>query len=578
MNQRTLLIIALFALTACKKDKKVDQVVIPTDPPVVVTPATPNEPEIAKTAGFFLNDWTARTFAAPDSKDAAKPIAAVTTTITVDVSKVLSKVSKYVFGNNTNPYIGQLVTETALINDIKSLAPNVLRFPGGNISSIYIWNKAPGHRPADAPEKLLNAEGVSQDAGYWYGKNNEGWTLSLDNYYAMLQQTNSTGIITVNYAYARYSTAQNPVASAAHLAADWVRYDNGRTKYWEIGNESNGTWQAGHRIDVSQNKDGQPQIINGALYGKHFKVFADSMKKAALEVGATIFIGAQLLQEEPASWSPEPDKTWNQGVFAEAGNTPDYQIIHSYYTPYNTNSNAADILNTGVKVTKDMMDYVKQSTTTGGVTQKPVALTEWNIFAVGSKQMISNIAGMHASIVLGELIKNNYGMASRWDIANGYENGNDHGMFSLGEAESGDAKWNPRPVFYHMYYFQKYFGDRMVTSTVQGSADILSYASSFSSGEAGAVVINKGTSAQVVEVKITNFLPGTKYYYYTLTGGDDNGEFSRKVLVNGVGPAGNAGGPANYAALAANSAVISGGIKLSVPARAIVYLVVERKK
>ncbi|MDB5015135.1 MAG: hypothetical protein JWQ25_3337 [Daejeonella sp.] len=576
MKLKYILIISVLFFTACKKAKKTEPIVVIKEP-VVVIPATPNEPEIAKTAGFFLNDWAARTFATPESKDVAKPTAAATTTITVDVSKVLTKVSKYVFGNNTNPYIGQMVTEPSLINNLKTLSPNIIRFPGGNISSIYIWNKAPGERPADAPEKLLNSDGISQDAGYWYGKNNDGWTLSVDNYYAMLQQTQSTGIITVNYAYARYSTSANPVASAAHLAADWVRYDNGRTKYWEIGNESNGTWQAGHRIDVSQNKDGQPQIINGALYGKHFKVFADSMKKAAQEVGATIFIGAQLLQEAPASWSPAPNKTWNQGVFAEAGNTPDYNIIHSYYTPYNTNSTASDILNSGVKVTKDMMDYVKQSVTTGAVNQRPVALTEWNIFATGSKQMVSNIAGMHASIVLGELIKNNYGMASRWDLANGYENGDDHGMFSLGEAASGDSKWNPRPVYYHMYYFQKYFGDRMVTSTIQGNSDILSYASSFSSGEAGTVVINKGTTAQIVEIKITNFLPGTKYYYYTLTGADD-GEFSRKVLVNGIGPSGNAGGRSTFATIAANSAAIAGGIKVSVPSRSIVYLVAEKKK
>ena len=65
----------------------------------------------------------------------------------------------------------------------------------------------------------------------------------------------------------RYGTSANPVAAAAHLAADWVRYDNGRTKFWEIGNESYGNWEAGYSIDVSKNKDGQPEFITGALYG-----------------------------------------------------------------------------------------------------------------------------------------------------------------------------------------------------------------------------------------------------------------------------------------------------------------------
>jgi len=41
----------------------------------------------------------------------------------------------------------------------------------------------------------------------------------------------------------------------------------------------------------------------------------------------------------------------------------------------------------------------------GGVSLKPIALTEWNLFTTGSKQMTSYIAGMHATMVLGELLK-----------------------------------------------------------------------------------------------------------------------------------------------------------------------------
>ena len=50
----------------------------------------------------------------------------------------------------------------------------------------------------------------------------------------------------------RYGTGTNPAAKAAHLAADWVRYDNGRTKYWEVGNENFGDWEAGYRINIAQ--------------------------------------------------------------------------------------------------------------------------------------------------------------------------------------------------------------------------------------------------------------------------------------------------------------------------------------
>ena len=95
----------------------------------------------------------------------------------------------------------------------------------------------------------------------------------------------------------------------AHLAADWVRYDNGRTKLWEIGNENFGSWEWGYRIDPALNKDGQPEFVTGALYAQHFKVFADSMRKAAADVGSTIYIGAVVYDNPPPNHGkPIPSK------------------------------------------------------------------------------------------------------------------------------------------------------------------------------------------------------------------------------------------------------------------------------
>src|SRR4029078_4623930 len=98
--------------------------------------------------------------------------------------------------------------------------------------------------------------------------------------------------------------------------------------------------------------------------------------------------------------------------------------------------------------------------------------------------------------------------------------------------EPGVSKWNPRPAFYYMYYFQRMIGDRMLGTSQIGGIDVLAYASSFTSGEKGLIWANKGTTAQTVLVTLENAKPGGRYYWYTLTGGTDNGEFSRKVFVN----------------------------------------------
>jgi hypothetical protein len=191
-------------------------------------------------------------------------------------------------------------------------------------------------------------------------------------------------------------------------------------------------------------------------------------------------------------------------------------------------------------------------------------------------QQVSFINGMHAAILLGESLKYKYGETSRWDLANAWDGGNDHGLFNIGDEPGGVSKWNPRPPFYYMYYFQKMIGDRLLNTSIIGT-NLLAYASSYTSGEKGVILVNKGTNAQTVLVDLKHATAGSRYYWYILTGGTDNGEFSRKVFVNGKGPAEPSGGPSGeYTSIKAYSAATAGGIKVAMPAYSVVYMVIEK--
>jgi hypothetical protein len=61
------------------------------------------------------------------------------------------------------------------------------------------------------------------------------------------------------------------------------------------------------------------------------------------------------------------------------------------------------------------MSFLKNEITNNGGQIKPIALTEWNMWAQDSKQQVSNMSGLFAIIVQGEAIKNKYGPAARWD-------------------------------------------------------------------------------------------------------------------------------------------------------------------
>lgn len=514
---------------------------------------------------FFLNDWQPKSAVSPDFVNTPQPASAATVTITVNMKDTVTKVSKYIYGNNAINWAGKMNNDAAIVKSITNLNPHVLRWPGGNLSNEHFWNAVQGKGPTDIPPTLkvneLNA-----------GMNTSNWAMTLDNYYDLLKKTNSTGCICVNYSYARYGTGPNPVANAAHYAANWVRYDKGRTKLWEIGNENMGNWEAGYEIDITLNKDGQPKTISGDLYGRHCRIFIDSMKSAAAEIGSEIYIGVGVT-ESLVTWN-DVMKNWNSGLMPHIADKADFLIVHSYYTPYDQNSNVATILNSASQ-TKDYKNYALNDLKTyGKKSNLPVALTEWNIFAVGSMQAVSYVNGMHAALVLGELIKNKYGQAMRWDLMNGWNNGDDHGLFA-GSGEPGVTAGTPHAPFFYMYYFQKYFGDVMVGSTVSGNSSVISYASSFSSGESGVVVVNKSTTKQVVDLKVNDFPGARSFYRYVLTGGTDNGNFSRKVFVNGEGTSQAGGGPKNYETIKAYGKSINGNAKFELPPLSVNYVLVS---
>lgn len=527
----------------------------------------------AVTQGFFLNDFCPKDAVFPPYEDIQPPDVDPTTLITVNFTDTVSRVSKYIYGNNANVYMTQMITEDNLIRYIKLLSPHAIRYPGGNLSNLFFWNAAPGELPEDVPVPFYGGVEKRVEEQLWFGQDTSAKTLSVDNYYQMLEKTNSMGVICVNYSYGRYGTGQNPVETAAGYAADWVRYDNSRTKFWEIGNENYGTWQAGYKIDLKNNKDNQPEIITGELYGQHFNIFVDSMRAAARELDTEIRIGCVLL-EHAQEWHTPVEKTWNSGFFKQAGNRADFFVIHSYYTPWNEDSSIPVILNSAAVETQKMVQFLKNISDENRVDMKPVALTEWNIFAVGSKQQVSTINGIHSVLVLGELIRDKFGMACRWNLANNWANGNDHGMFSQGN-EPGVPRWNPRPVYFYMTYFQKYFGDHMVSTSVSGNDDVVAYGSRFNSGEAGIILINKGATEQSAQLQFNGFKPGQRVYFHSLTGGNDNDNFSLKVFVNGQGPVFSAGGPPNIDMIKARSALIDKDIIIELPAYSVQYILVE---
>lgn len=525
----------------------------------------------------FLRDHQDKEADLPPQEAYYKPDAQPTVTVRVDAQDTLARVSRYLYGNNINPYIGDIHQEETLIEYVTRLSPNVIRLPGGNLSNVFFWDASPGDLPPGVPDSLVDgSSGEKYEMSPWYGRNS--WSLAIDGFYEFIEEADATPIISVNYAYARYGKTENPVQEAAHYAAEWVRYDNGRTKFWEIGNENYGTWQSGYLIDTSTNQDGQPRRITGGVYGRHAEVFIDSMRAAAEDVGTEIYIGTQVQMKEPPSYATPVVENWNDLYFQETDNPADFFIHHDYFTDFKTDASPSHIFSSVDRQFSAIEEYYPEQIRADGGEEKPVALTEWNIFSEGSRQQVSNVSGMHASMVLGRMAETPaFGLGARWNVGNEYRGGADHGMFkveSQSEPPVGVPQWNPRPDYFHMYYFQRVFGDHSVRTRVEGS-DVHAYGSVFSSGEAGIVVVNRSTSSQIVEIVPENYGVGDRYYFYSLVGGEDNPPYSGRVHVNGREPDYDRGGPiSELGSIPARSAPTEGGIRFRAPARSAQYVMI----
>ncbi len=67
-------------------------------------------------------------------------------------------------------------------------------------------------------------------------------------------------------------------------------------------------------------------------------------------------------------------------------------------------------------------------------------------------QATSYINGMQATILISELIKNNFGLGARWLLLSGTTQ-----MFYGGS--DSNYLYHPHPDFYYLYYLQKFYGD-----------------------------------------------------------------------------------------------------------------------
>ena len=508
--------------------------------------------------GVFLEDWEEKKnpkFKINDS--IINIIESPTVYGKIDFSKPLTKISKYVYGNNLGHWTNRkFLDNDKFIFNFKDAGFNVVRFPGGNASNDYFWDAENiGQCPEGTPNIIYKSD-FKKTTSPKLG--NQGiFRTRPEDYYNFLLRSKATGSICVNYSYALYSEIEDEnerVNNAAEYAASWV-YDanikrNLNIKFWEIGNENWGKWQAGYNVK-------ERGIIDPKKYGEHCRIFIEKMKA----VDPTIKIGVVGYQK-PKTRNPV-QKRWNELVIPEIIGVADFYILHDYYAKYGAILQPKEML-AAIDTTYSHIKVVNQIIEKYTDKEKgflPIALTEFNTRSNASISKndgatnVSHCSGIFFAHAIGEIIRQGIGMSMVWDIENGYKDGHDHGMFASSK-ENGVEWLSPHPSYFHFYYYNKIFGDSYYESLTTNS-NIRIHSSTFSSGEAGLVVVNISDNEEIVEIELENIDAKESAGVFEIYNENPN---SRKTGINSIYNNKEAGGPENFKKIKANRLIIKNNV------------------
>jgi alpha-N-arabinofuranosidase len=361
-------------------------------------------------AGLWLQESagvTQPTYFVDDvSLEFAPPPAVVT--VNVDPRKRFRTVDRRMFGLNAAVWDGAYASPNtqALLTELDNQA---LRFPGGSLSDVYHW-------------QTNRSEGQTFE-----------WATSFDEFIAIAAATRAAVYVTANYG-----------TGTPEEAAAWVRYANiekrHNVRYWEIGNENYGSWEA----------DNNTRPHDPVTYATRFKEYWRQMKAVdpTIRIGAVVVLGEDEFANYPEQQVTNPrtgqaHAGWTPvmlDAMRRLGVTPDYVVYHRYEQGPGGESDlfllnsASSWGNDAVALRQMLADYL-------GARGKTIelAVTEHNsVFSNPGKQTTSLVNGLFYADAIGNLLKTEFNAMLWWDLRNGQEAGNNNSPSLYGWRRYGD--------------------------------------------------------------------------------------------------------------------------------------------
>jgi len=439
-------------------------------------------------------------------------IGAQATTITVDANKEIAMVNRAnLLGINIAVYNNPADFEWAMTDGpLGDLGIGLVRMPGGSQSDRFYWN-------GNGIIENGQADPTQYKAPYWkidYSAYKPGFSIDKNDW-----SKTDTGIVntdakTMHEVIAKHPTARplitvNAGTGTPEMAAEWVRWANiqnkWNVKYWEIGNELNGEWEAGHiRPDGS--------TMTAEKYAEIFTAFAKAMKA----VDPTIKVGG-----------PSADIRHHEDYFEPllklAGEHVDFLTLHFYslrssLAPENELFDGLENL----KPVTERLDTLVKKYQPDRLGEIEYSITEWNSKLPKDQDAYRLFNGLWFSSWIGEMIECGIDSATVWDMFSGDDNG--HGML----VKQGDT-YVPTGRYWGFWLWSHCMADTLVETSVDN--DLLHVHATRDDDNLYVMIMNESrTEAFPVELDLNGFkatsgtvttLSSREYFRNPITGTSD---------------------------------------------------------
>ncbi len=429
--------------------------------------------------------------------------------VSVNASQTVRIVDERVFALNTacwdwalnyTPSIG--VATTGLL---EAAGVRALRFPGGSTADVYFWTNN-----TTVDERGTLTQGTD-----------------FDQFASVATGAGCQVFITVNYG-----------TSTPTDAANWVAYSNVQQgyhfKYWEIGNESFGSWE----------DDAQAIPHDPYTYATRALSYITQMKAAdpTIKIGVVITLGEDSYANNMNHSATNPRTGvvhygWTPVVLStlrSLGVTPDFAIYHRYEQAPGAESDPA-LLQAALTWPNDAAELRRQLTDYLGSAGAGVELVVTENNSVGTspgKQTTSIVNGLYMADSVANVMQTEFNALIWWDLHDGQVNGNnnspalygwrnygDYGVLTgQNSADSNNELNQPYPTYYVMKLLSHFArgGDTIVQAGTNNPL-LSAYAATRTDGTLTLLVINKSpTATYAADFALTGFTPkatATVYSY-----------------------------------------------------------------